>query len=116
MNQTPPFTTRFMVQTRSVAKKIESKAHTDDGALKQEATTVDPTPGNGAPPIVKKRRREDVAPPKKRRRGKPSELCQLNLDVLFLVRGCSFIYTFVRLFADLRNGTRLPHTSTLLIS
>ncbi|KAF8549177.1 hypothetical protein OG21DRAFT_1470336 [Imleria badia] len=74
-----------MVQTRSAAKRIESgKVHNDNGTL-QENPTVDLASGNGVPSPAKKRRREEAAPSKKRRRGKPSELCQLNLDVLFLI-------------------------------
>ena len=60
-----------MVQTRS--GKVHTVEHPWGGVL---------TP-------AKKPRREDTAAPKKRCRGKPSELCQLNLDVLFLVRGRS---------------------------
>ncbi|KAI9568846.1 hypothetical protein HD554DRAFT_678596 [Boletus coccyginus] len=35
--------------------------------------------------LPKKRRREDPVAPKKRLRAKPGQLCQLNLDVLFLI-------------------------------
>ena len=78
-----------MAHTRSAAKRINpEKAHSDNGMLKED-TTVEPVPEKNAPSLAKKRgrdRREDGASPKKRRRGKPGELCQLNLDVLFLVR------------------------------
>lgn len=98
-----------MVQTRSAAKRVESgQVHANDGVLTKD-TTVKLASGDGVPSPAKKPRREDAAAPKKRRRGKPGELCQLNLDVLFLVRA----FSSFRPFADERGGTRLPHTSTL---
>ncbi|KAG8221221.1 hypothetical protein J3R82DRAFT_1383 [Butyriboletus roseoflavus] len=72
-----------MVQTRSSAKTIETgQAHSNNGVLLANDTTVE-HPGTSS--SAKKRRRQVVTPPKKRRRGKPGELCQLNLDVLFLI-------------------------------
>ncbi|KAF8435086.1 hypothetical protein L210DRAFT_1053936 [Boletus edulis BED1] len=69
-----------MVQTRSVAKKIDStQVHTNESEI-QEGTSA-----NDAPPPAKKTRREDTEALNKRRRVKPGELCQLNLDVLFLI-------------------------------
>ena len=44
--------------------------------------TVELLPGDGAVPPAKKRRRGRAAD---QRRGNPAELCQLNLDVLFIV-------------------------------
>ena len=64
-----------MVLTRAAAK-----------SGKTEDTAVVPSP-------VKKRR---VEPSRKRRRGKQVELCQLNLDVLFLVR----TFPCMRVFID----------------
>ncbi|KAG6382003.1 hypothetical protein JVT61DRAFT_634 [Boletus reticuloceps] len=72
-----------MVQTRSVAKKIDStQVHTNESEI-QEGTSVELA--DDTPPPAKKTRREDTAAPNTRRRGKPGELCQLNLDVLFLI-------------------------------
>ena len=63
----------MMVQTRAVTRKIES------GQPLPQDTAVSPS-------VPKKRRAADRAQsPKKRHRSKPGELCQLNLDVLFLV-------------------------------
>jgi hypothetical protein len=73
-----PLTT--MVQTRSAAQKIESgQVHSEDVIVTKDSAVDTPSPR-------KKRRREgSTATPKKRRRGKPGEICQLNLDVLFLI-------------------------------
>lgn len=81
-----------MVLTRSAAKTIETGKAPGHGnnAVLPEGTTVEHLPPNGT--SATKRRRQDVAPPKKRRRGKPGELCQLNLDVLFLVREISSLF------------------------
>ena len=85
-----------MVQTRSAAQKIESgQVHNDDGVV----TPIEHLSGNRGPLPAKKRRREgSTAAPKKRRRGKPGEICQLNLDVLFLVR--EYSWCFDRLLTD----------------
>ena len=77
-----------MVQTRSAAKRVESG--------KVRTTTVKHSLEIDVPTPAKKPRREDTAAPKKRRREKPGELCQLNLDVLFLVRGCPSLVSTVR--------------------
>ena len=79
-----------MVQTRSSVKKIESgKARNNDGRI-----TTEHSPGNSVPSPAKKRRINDKAAPKRQCRGKPEgELCQLNLDVLFLVRISLFVST-----------------------
>jgi hypothetical protein len=86
-----------MVQTRSAANKIESKqVHNDDGMVTKD-TPVEHPPGNHAPSSAKKHQREgSTAAPKKPRRGKPGEICQLNLDVLFLVHE-NFCFCFDRL-------------------
>ena len=94
-----PFTNR-MVQTRSAANKIESRnVHSDDGMVAKD-TPIGHPPGNPAPSPAKKRRREgtSTATPKKRRKGKLREICQLNLDVLFLVR--DFFWCSDRLLTD----------------
>jgi hypothetical protein len=82
-----------MVQTRSAAQKIESgQVHSEDVIVTKDSAVDTPSPR-------KKRRREgSTATPKKRRRGKPGEICQLNLDVLFLVR--DFFWCFNRLLTD----------------
>jgi hypothetical protein len=91
-----------MVQTRSAAKKIErGRFHNDDGIVTKHTPVNDP-PGNRAPSAAKKRQREGrTAAPKKRQRGKPGEICQLNLDVLFLVR----VFLCFDWFADRRDAT-----------
>ena len=69
-----------MVHTRSAVKKVDSgQVHNDERMVTQD-TPVDQ--------LAKKCRPEGTtAAPKKRQRGKqPGEICQLNLDVLFLVR------------------------------
>jgi len=87
-----------MVQTRATTKRIDSGQE----PLQYTAVTASRT---------KKRRVDGTeSPPKKQRRGKPGELCQLNLDVLFLVR--TFPWLSFRPFADRRHGASLPHTFT----
>ena len=73
-----------MVHTRSAAKKIESgQVHDDGEGLVTKDTPVEHPAG---------RRRDTTVAPKKRGRGKqPGEICQLNLDVLFLVRDNFFV-------------------------
>ena len=89
-----PFSPTIM-HTRSTAKKVESgKVHNNDGMVIKD-TPIDHRGGNRAASMAKKQRRDGTtAAPKKRRRGKPAEICQLNLDVLFLVRDffCSFLF------------------------
>lgn len=70
-----------MVQTRAAAKS--------EVPLPQ-AILVD-YPSGYVAPSPPKNRRGNVKPPKKHRRGKRGELCQLNLDVLFLVRRFSYL-------------------------
>ncbi|KAF8547777.1 hypothetical protein OG21DRAFT_848516 [Imleria badia] len=60
-----------MVHTRATTKKIELGQLPEDNAV-----VLSP---------AKKQRRDGVESFKKRHRGKPSQLCQLNLDVLFLL-------------------------------
>ena len=107
-----PFSPTIM-HTRSAAKKVESgQVHNDDGMVIKD-THIDHRGENRAPSMAKKQRRDGTtAAPKKRRRGKPAEICQLNLDVLFLVRDFFVCFSF----ADGRDGDRLPHTSTLQTS
>ena len=104
-----PFTPTTMVQTRSAANQIKSgQVHNDDGIV----TPVEHPLRNHAPSLAKKqkRRREgSTAAPKKRRRGKPGEICQLNLDVLFLV--CHFLWCFDRLLTDAMVIDCCVHTS-----
>ncbi|KAI9462994.1 hypothetical protein HD554DRAFT_1433527 [Boletus coccyginus] len=74
--------------------------HLKDRRLTKDATVEHPS-GNRAPPPAKKRQRKDTAAPKKRRRrGKPGEICQLNLDMLFLVREILFCSCFNRFPTD----------------
>ncbi|KAI9454591.1 hypothetical protein HD554DRAFT_2031241 [Boletus coccyginus] len=60
------------MQTRATTKRIDS------GQGPPHATAVTPS-------RTKKRRVDGTESSKKQRRGKPGELCQLNLDVLFLL-------------------------------
>ncbi|KAI9454596.1 hypothetical protein HD554DRAFT_2244476 [Boletus coccyginus] len=61
-----------MVQTRATTKRIDSGQRPPQDAA-------------DAPSRTKKRRVDGPESSKKQRRGKPGELCQLNLDVLFLL-------------------------------
>ena len=100
-----------MVQAESAAKIIEpGKVYTSDGVLLVN-TTVERPLASGAPTPAKNCRPQGTAVHKERLRGMPGGPCQLNLDVLFLVRGYSSSL-FFRPFADRRDGTRLPYTST----
>ena len=75
----------MVLQTRSTSKRIESgPLHYGNEVLPQD-DTIELSPGDGATPPAKKRRRGRADPPGKQRRGNPAELCQLNLDVLFIV-------------------------------
>ncbi|KAF8547193.1 hypothetical protein OG21DRAFT_951851 [Imleria badia] len=69
MLHTPHF--HQMVRTRA-------RKRTESGQGQPQGTAVVPSP-------AKKRRQDGAESSKKRRRGKPGELCQLNLDVLFLI-------------------------------
>lgn len=71
----PLFPPTTMVHTRATTKKLES----GQASPQDSAVALSPS---------KKRRRDGPESFKKRHRGKPSPLCQLNLDVLFLVRRC----------------------------
>ena len=76
-----------MVLTRSSAKRIEPRKAPDDGGMSTaNGTVVESPPRNRAPTPVKKRRVGGTTASKKRPRAQPGEICQLNLDVLFLVR------------------------------
>ena len=86
-----------MVQTRAATKRIESG---------QALETV------VVPPPVKKRRVDDAGSTKNHHRGEPGELCQLNLDVLFLVRN----FFICEAFVDGRDDDSLLHTFTLWTS
>jgi len=88
-----------MVQTTVTTKGI------DLGQVSPQDTTV-------APSRTKKRRVDGTESSKKQRRGKPGELCQLNLDsdVLFLVR--TFPWISFRPFSDGLGGDSLLHTFT----
>ena len=92
----------MVLHTRSAAKKIESgKVHNDDGMITADTPVGHPAE-HRVPSMAKKRRRESTtAAPKKRRSGKPGEICQLNLDVLFLVRDNFFC--LLRPFVDGRD-------------
>ena len=92
-----------MLQTRATTtqKRIDSGKE-----LPQDIAIVAPR--------TKKPRADGAGSSRKECRGKPgaSELCQLNLDVLFLVRTYPLLY--FRLSADRRGGaTSWPNTSTL---
>ena len=69
------------------SNRIESGQvhYSNEPEVLSQDDTVELSPGNGAKPPAKKCRRGRADPPKKRRRGNPAELCQLNLDVLFIV-------------------------------
>ncbi|KAF8549225.1 hypothetical protein OG21DRAFT_1515448 [Imleria badia] len=56
--------------------------------LPQDEDTIRLPPGDGAAQPTKKRRGGRSDAPRKRRRGNPAELCQLNLDVLFIIATC----------------------------
>ncbi|KAF8133325.1 hypothetical protein EV363DRAFT_1215048 [Boletus edulis] len=68
-----------MVLTRSAAKRLEPEQATGDNL-------VENPPGDCGLSLAKKRRRQgSTTAPKKRRRRGPGKMCQLNLDVLFLI-------------------------------
>lgn len=74
-----------MVRVLRSARIESGQVRDDDGALPQDSA-IEPSPGGDPSSPTKKRRRLDATEsPKKRRRRKREELCQLNLDVLFLV-------------------------------
>jgi hypothetical protein len=83
-----------MVQTRSAAKIINPGPVDDDGngVLQTQNDTVKPPADDGALPPAKKRRREGEQAPKKSRRRKSGNIFQLNLDVLYVVRGFPFAF------------------------
>jgi hypothetical protein len=78
-----------MVQTRSTAKRVNLGQVGDggNGILTTQDDTIELPADDGAPPPAKKRRREDEQTPKKSRRRKSGDIFQLNLDVLYVVRG-----------------------------
>ena len=95
----------------SAVQKVESgQVHSDDGLVTKDSAVEHP-PGYRSPLLEEKRRRDgSTAAPKKRRRGKPGEICQLNLDVLFLVR--ELMWCFDRLLTDamaIARRIRPPH-------
>ena len=71
---------------------------------------VEHTLGNQTVSSAKKRQ-ADITTPKERRRGKPAEMCQLNLDVLFLVCG-HLLILFRPLLHRSRDDRSPPTTST----
>lgn len=88
-----------MVETRSVAERVKSAQVDDDGnRVLYHDPTVEPLADDGAPPPVKKRRRECEQAPKKSRRRKRGDILQLNLDVLYIVRGFPFAFILDSLF------------------
>ena len=74
-----------MPQTRSISKRIGAGQVHNDNKVPQRDGIVELPPGNGTAPPAKKRRVGRGDSGKKRRRENPGELCQLNLDVLFIV-------------------------------
>ena len=88
-----------MVQTRATTKRIDSGQE-----LPQDIAIV-------APRTKKPRADHGAESSRKKRRGKPGQLCQLNLDVLFLVRTLHWLS--FRSCADGHDGaTSWPHTFT----